>query len=78
VVAAGGEAAHVPAFPVPPPIDICGAGDTFMAVTACALAAGADIREAVWLANAGASVTIRQLHITGTATRDALYALCGE
>jgi rfaE bifunctional protein kinase chain/domain len=78
MVASGGEAAHVPAFPVPPPIDICGAGDTFLAVTACALAAGATLPEAAWLANAGASLTVRQLHTTGTATREQLYGMCTE
>ena len=76
MVATGGIATHVPAFPVPPPIDICGAGDTFLAVAACALAAGATLEEAAYLANAGSSITIRQLHTTGTATREGLYALC--
>ncbi|MFH1512316.1 MAG: PfkB family carbohydrate kinase [Bacillota bacterium] len=78
VAASGGEAEHVPAFPVPPPIDICGAGDTFLAVAACALAAGATLQEAAWLANAGASITVQQLHTTGTASREALYAMCAE
>jgi len=78
VVAENGEATHVPAFPVPPPIDICGAGDTFMAVAACAIAAGAALTEAAWLANAAAALTVRQLHTTGTTTRDALYEMCTE
>lgn len=78
VVADGGIAAHVPAFPVPPPIDICGAGDAFLAAAACAIAAGAAPAEAAWLGNAAASITIRQLHTTGTATREQLYALCDD
>ncbi len=78
MTAVGGEAAHIPAFPVAPPIDICGAGDAFLAAAACALAAGATVQEAAWLGNAASSVTIRQLHITGTATRKQLRALCTD
>ena len=78
VVCTNGDAVHIPAFPVAPPIDICGAGDTFLACAACALAAGATMAEAAWLANAGSSITVKQLHTTGTATREALYAMCTE
>jgi bifunctional ADP-heptose synthase (sugar kinase/adenylyltransferase) len=59
---------HVPAFPVQGPIDIVGAGDAVTANLAAALAAGANLREAMELAMAAASVVIHQLGTTGTAS----------
>lgn len=63
-----GEAEHVPALPVRGAIDIVGAGDSVTANLAAALAGGADLREALELANAAASVVIHQLGTTGTAS----------
>jgi bifunctional ADP-heptose synthase (sugar kinase/adenylyltransferase) len=45
-----------------------GAGDTFISALACSLAAGATPVEAAATANLAAAVTIRKLHITGTAS----------
>ena len=71
-----GQVEHVPTLPVRGPIDIVGAGDSVTANLATALAAGANLREAIELANAAASVVIHQLGTTGTASvrqiRDAL------
>ncbi|MBP6508221.1 MAG: hypothetical protein KA257_11715 [Opitutaceae bacterium] len=61
-------AVHVPALPVHGPIDIVGAGDTVTATLTLALAAGAELREALELAQAAASVVIHQLGTTGVAT----------
>jgi rfaE bifunctional protein kinase chain/domain len=61
-------AIHIPSYEVSPPIDICGAGDTFLAAYSCALAAGAEPREAASLANLAADVTIGKIGMTGTAT----------
>lgn len=67
--AAPGEAAvHVPARPVRGPIDIVGAGDTVTATLTLALAAGAELREAMELAQAAASIVVHQLGTTGVAT----------
>jgi hypothetical protein len=67
--AAPGEAAvHVPALPVRGPIDIVGAGDTVTATLTLALAAGAELREAMELAQAAASIVVHQLGTTGVAT----------
>lgn len=63
-----GQVEHVPALPVRGPIDIVGAGDAVTANLASALAAGADLREALTLANAAASVVIHKLGTTGTAS----------
>lgn len=59
---------QIPAVDVPPPIDPVGAGDTFLASLAAALAAGAFPQEAAQLATLSAAVTIRKLGITGAAT----------
>ena len=59
---------HVPALPVRGPIDIVGAGDAVSANLAVALASGADLREAMRLAMAAASLVIHQLGTTGTAS----------
>ncbi len=70
-----GRVEHVPAFPVRGEIDIVGAGDAVTANLTAALAAGADLREALELANAAASVVIHQLGTTGTASVEQLRQL---
>jgi rfaE bifunctional protein kinase chain/domain len=60
--------AHVPAVPVRGPIDTVGAGDSVIAGFTAALCAGADLHEAAEVGNLVASVTIRQIGTTGTAT----------
>ena len=73
-----GTVTHVQAIPVPPPVDICGAGDSFLSALACALAAHATAPEAAELANLAASLVIKQFHTTGTATREALLAAMND
>ncbi len=63
-----GAAEHLPALPVRGEIDIVGAGDAVTANLTAALAGGADLREALTLANAAASIVIHQLGTTGTAS----------
>jgi rfaE bifunctional protein kinase chain/domain len=58
----------VPTHPVTGPIDIVGAGDSTSAALACAVAAGADLEEAAAFGNLVASITIRQIGTTGTAS----------
>ena len=72
IVCADGRCEHVAAVPVSPPIDICGAGDTFMSMLACALAAGLAPAEAARCACLASSVTVKKLRETGTASRDEL------
>ncbi len=72
-----GAVEHVPALPVRGPIDIVGAGDAVSANLACALAAGATLREALKLANAAASVVVHQLGTTGTASVAQIGLLLG-
>jgi bifunctional ADP-heptose synthase (sugar kinase/adenylyltransferase) len=58
----------VPAFPVPPPVDICGAGDAATSGIVASLLAGANELEAATVGNLVASITVQQLGTTGTAT----------
>jgi rfaE bifunctional protein kinase chain/domain len=73
-----GEVVHVPSLPLRGQIDIVGAGDAVTANLAAALAAGATLREAVQVASLAASIVIHQLGTTGTASRQAIAALCQE
>lgn len=57
--------------PVPKPVDICGAGDSFSAGAACAFALTRNAREAAEMGNLVASVTIMKKG-TGTASPDEL------
>ena len=70
-----GAVEHVPTLPLRGEIDIVGAGDAVTANLTAALAAGADLPEALTLANAAASVVIHQVGTTGTANVLQLEAL---
>lgn len=73
---ASGEAAElVGGFPAPPPIDVVGAGDSASAGLVMSLLSGATTQEAAVVANLVASITVRQLGTTGTATREQVMAL---
>ena len=63
-----GQVEHVPALPLRGPIDIVGAGDSVTANLACALAAGANLRESLSIAAIASSIVIHQLGTTGVAT----------
>ncbi|MCB1125677.1 MAG: carbohydrate kinase [Verrucomicrobiae bacterium] len=71
----GGEIAHVPALPLRGEIDIVGAGDSVTANVTAALAAGANLREALELAALASSHVIHQLGTTGAAGVADLRAL---
>lgn len=70
VVSAEGKTEEVPPVRAEGPLDICGAGDTFLSAFACGLGSGLDPFEAAYLGNIASSVTIRKLGMTGTATRE--------
>ncbi len=81
IVTAGERGAHVIDFAgerwlkttaVTNPVDICGAGDSFSAAAASALAAGASIDQAVHLGNLVASITIMKKG-TGTASQSEVF-----
>jgi rfaE bifunctional protein kinase chain/domain len=74
---AHGEPEHVPALPLRGEIDVVGAGDAVSANLAASLAAGANVREAIEIANAAASVVIHKLGTTGTASVKEISTLLG-
>ncbi len=66
---------HLPAVAQEGPIDPVGAGDTFISALSAGLAAGAAPIEAGALACLASGVTLRKLHITGTASPDEIIDL---
>ena len=58
----------VPALRMAPPLDIVGAGDSVLAAIGFATAVGATLREAVLVGCLAASVTIKKIGTTGTAS----------
>ena len=66
----GKTTTYIPSYEVAKPIDICGAGDTFLSAFSCAIAAGAKPFEAASFANMAADVTIRKIGMTGSASPD--------
>lgn len=69
-----GRCTHVPACPVEPPLDFCGAGDTFLAGLGVMLACGATLTEAAQVATLCSAVTVKKLDTTGTATASEILA----
>lgn len=63
-----GTLEHLQALPLRGPIDVVGAGDAVSANLTSAIAAGANLREAITVANAAASVVLHKLGTTGTAS----------
>ncbi|NMB24295.1 MAG: carbohydrate kinase [Firmicutes bacterium] len=64
---AAATATHIPAMPIPGPIDPVGAGDSVSAGIISALSTGASPVEAAIMGNVIASITIQQLGTTGIA-----------
>jgi len=63
-----GRSEHVPALALRGTIDVVGAGDSVTANLATALAAGADLREALSIAALASSIVIHQLGTSGSAS----------
>lgn len=63
-----GNCVLAPAVPAKDPIDIVGAGDTFLSAFCCAYAACKDGAKAIAFANLASAVTVNKIGITGTAT----------
>jgi rfaE bifunctional protein kinase chain/domain len=79
IVGAGeGNVEWVPALPVRGEIDIVGAGDAVTANLTAALSAGACVKEALEIAQLGASVVVHQLGTTGTANVEQMLELIGD
>lgn len=63
-----GRVTHVPTQEIPPPIDIVGAGDTFLSGFGCAYAAGLPGPDALAFANLCSGITVKKIGQTGVAT----------
>ncbi len=70
----GAEAMLIPAIPVSGQIDIVGAGDSVSASVGAALCAGANLPEACALGCLVASIVIKQIGVTGTASPQQVIA----
>ncbi len=70
----GGRTAEVPGYRVEGPVDPVGAGDSTTAGILCALAAGLSPEEAAAFGCLVASITVRKIGTTGTASPDELRA----
>ena len=68
----------IPGYPVAGPVDVCGAGDSCSAGIASAKACGLTDVQAAMLGNLIASVTVRQIGVTGTCTPAQLRARWAE
>lgn len=64
----GNTCTYVPTVPVPPPVDIVGAGDTFTSAVLSAMGVGSKGPEAVAFAHLASGVSIQKLGRAGTAT----------
>ena len=79
IIAAQGETIYeAPGIQIIEQTDTVGAGDTTLAALAGVLASGGDIETAAKLANIAASITVRKLQTTGTATPEELRAIGPE
>ncbi len=78
LVADGDAVEVIPGIQILDPIDPVGAGDTAVGALAAALAGGVDVATAGKFANVAASVTVRKLQTTGTASPAELRAVGGE
>ena len=77
LIVEAGEALHLPAA-AREVFDVSGAGDTVIAVTAAAVAAGARLREAAALANIAAGVVVGKLGTAVAQPREIVAALEGR
>jgi rfaE bifunctional protein kinase chain/domain len=78
IYAEEGALYHIPTKKVDSPIDICGAGDTFLSAFTCAQAAGAKGYEAALFANIASSISIKKINTTGTANPDEIRIMHKE
>lgn len=77
MVSDGTEVHEISAFRTEPPIDFCGAGDTFMAAFSAFWAAGFAPEKAAFFANAASAVTIKKIGTTGSASLDEILSVIG-
>lgn len=67
-----------PTKPAEPPIDIVGAGDTFLSAFCCAYASKIPGEKAISFANIASSVVVKKIGTTGTASPSEILEKAGE
>jgi rfaE bifunctional protein kinase chain/domain len=77
-IAQDGTLSDLPALQISGLVDTVGAGDAVVAGLAAALAAGETVAHAAEFANIAASITVRQMQTTGTATPEQLREAAAE
>lgn len=70
----GTKCVLAPTVKAEPPVDIVGAGDTFLSAFCCALAACKDGAKALAFANLASGVTVKKIGTTGTASPEEILA----
>jgi rfaE bifunctional protein kinase chain/domain len=79
IVVADGDSVHeIPGIQILEKTDTVGAGDTVLAAVAAALGSGQDACTAAKFANLTASITVRKLYGTGTATQAEILTIGSE
>ena len=71
----GEQLETIPAVQIDGPVDICGAGDTFLSAFSSCLATGAKPAECAYIAAHASAVTVQKIGITGTAAREEITQL---
>ncbi len=74
----GSPLVQIPAIPVGGPIDVVGAGDSFLASVGLALSSSAELKEAALIGNLSASIVVQQIGTTGTASRAQIISRFNE
>jgi rfaE bifunctional protein kinase chain/domain len=74
----GQEVHEIPGIQIIEQTDTVGAGDTTLAALGAVLASGGDVATAARFANIAASITVRKLQTTGTATPEEIRAVGPE
>ncbi|NSW91161.1 MAG: sugar kinase [Firmicutes bacterium] len=69
----GKDIIEVSPYPVEPPIDIVGAGDTFMAAFSCAFGSGIPGPVSVAFGNLASSIVLKKIGTTGTVTPSEIF-----
>lgn len=59
---------YVPAFPVKNPIDVVGAGDTYIATFGVSMISGAEVFESMIIASLASSIVVQKIGVTGSVT----------
>ena len=78
IITDGSYLRNIPAVTIDGPLDICGAGDSFLSAFALAVGTGCNLLRCAEFASLASAVTIQKIGETGTATAEEIRALFCE